>query len=150
MKELFTFCGKKVLIDDVDYEEWKHLSLNWCHNAVRVRALNKALAACILKIGSHENLVPDHIDRDPLNCQRYNLRRATRRQNTQNQKLRSSNESGYKGVSWHKTRKKWQAYIMADYKRQHLGLFLSAKEAAIAYNEAALRLHGEFAAINVL
>jgi hypothetical protein len=146
MKELVTKDGKKVMVDDDVHEHYKNESLNWCHNAVRLRFQGVSLARVIL--GVEEHLVPDHKDGNPLNCQRDNLRIATRQQNSCNQKIRSTNTSGYKGVSWHSRRYKWQAYIMVNYKRVYLGLFGTAEDAAKAYNEKAKELHGEFARLN--
>lgn len=57
----------------------------------------------------------------------------------------SSNTSGYKGVSWHKKRKKWTAEIQADGRRKYLGLYTTAEEAHQAYQDAAKALHCEFA-----
>lgn len=52
---------------------------------------------------------------------------------------RRTNTSGLKGVSWDKTKKKWQATITKDYKQHHLGRFDTKEDAAAAY-EAASRL----------
>jgi hypothetical protein len=51
-------------------------------------------------------------------------------------------------VSWNKRRKKWFAYIKKDGKEFNLGGFDDEVEAAKAYDEAAKRLHGEFAQLN--
>ena len=90
----------------------------------------------------------DHVDGNVLNNQKENLRRATKAQNCQNQRKHSKNTSGYKGVHWNAHAKKWQALIMANYMREHLGYFKTKEQAALAYNEAALKYHGKFARLN--
>ncbi len=76
-----------------------------------------------------------------------NLRPATNAQNQYNIGARSSNKSGYKGVT-RKTKFRWTASIRVNGNRISLGAFDTAEEAALAYNEAALKLHGEFAYLN--
>lgn len=53
----------------------------------------------------------DHIDGDGMNNRRSNLRPATRSQNLCNQRIRSDNLSGSKGVSWDGKRLKWVARV---------------------------------------
>lgn len=72
-----------------------------------------------------------------------NLRPATRSQNMCNQKLRSDNISGFKGV--YKARNRWAAKIVKGHTKLYLGTFDKAEAAHAAYVEAARRLHGEFA-----
>ena len=43
---------------------------------------------------------------------------------------------------------KWIAVISVNKTRYHLGVFKTAKEAAKAYNQAALKYHGKFARLN--
>jgi hypothetical protein len=53
--------------------------------------------------------------------------------NVNNQRLlKTSNKSGYRGVSWRKTNNKWHAYINYDWKRTNLGLYDTAEKAARA------------------
>ena len=56
--------------------------------------------------------------------------------------------SMYKGVWFDNRRYAWKAAIQHEGKRKHIGRFSSELEAAKAYNEAALRLHGKFARLN--
>lgn len=92
----------------------------------------------------------DHIDNNPLNNVRSNLRLATTAQNGANRRLGSNSTSGYKGVTWSKADSKWKAHIMVSGKTKHLGYFTDVLQAAQAYNEAAISYFGEFALINDL
>lgn len=87
----------------------------------------------------------DHEDRDPSNTRFANLREATYTENARNCRTPRRNTSGYKGVSWHKTRKEWRSYIRVEGKLIHLGAFFSAEEASDAYKAAALEHFGDFA-----
>ena len=75
-----------------------------------------------------------------------NLRIATSSQNAMNRRPRAN--SKYKGVYWHKTSGKWQAEITSQDRYKFLGSFTTPEAAALAYDEAARELHGEFAKLN--
>jgi hypothetical protein len=64
-----------------------------------------------------------------------------------NSKKRNST-SKYKGVSFDSINNKWRSGIMINGKTIHLGRFNLEEEAAIAYNNKAIELFGEFAKIN--
>ena len=85
----------------------------------------------------------DHRDRNPLNNQKSNLRFSTQAENLLNKAVRKDSASGYKGVRRRGIR--WRAYIHVQGRRKHLGTYTTKVEAARAYNEAALKHHGEFA-----
>lgn len=90
---------------------------------------------------------PDHINRNPLDNRKDNLRCATPSQNCASRKrISATNTSGYRGVS--RNGGKWIAYIGHQGERKNLGRFESPKEAARAYDEAAISLFGEFATLN--
>lgn len=91
-----------------------------------------------------DGMVVDHINGNPLDNRRANLRVCTRAQNSQNVKRRSSNKSGYKGVSWDSERGKWVAKIAVENKDHFLGRFDSKEAAAMAYAAASLNMHGPF------
>jgi hypothetical protein len=63
---------------------------------------------------------------------------------------RADNTSGYRGAAFNKASGKWVAQIGSSGRRMHLGVFVTATEAAAVYNFAAKRLHGEFAVLNDL
>ena len=89
----------------------------------------------------------DHKDGNGLNCQRHNLRPATKLQNNHNNRAYSDNTSGFKGVVKHPFNK-WRARICVEGKCIHLGTFIDIQDAADAYDEAALQYFGEFALTN--
>ncbi len=71
----------------------------------------------------------DHIDGNPSNNRLENLRDVPRNVNHKNQSLRSTNTSGYNGVSWSKHRQKWVARITVNNKVMPLGRFKTIEEA---------------------
>lgn len=93
-----------------------------------------------------KRVVVDHINQNPLDNRRSNLRIATHGQNHLNQGLQKNNTSGYKGVV--RKRSKWQSQIKFNGNMIRLGLFENIKDAAKTYNTAALKYFGEFALLN--
>ena len=77
-----------------------------------------------------------------------NLRSASKAQNNSNQQIYKNNTSGLKGVSFYRPNGKWKAQIQKDGVKIGLGYFLTKEEAKAAYDQAALRLHGNFARLN--
>lgn len=92
----------------------------------------------------------DHINGKPFDNRLSNLRLCTISQNHQRQqKTVYKTTSKYKGVFYNKFRRYWSAAIYNP-NRLHLGCFKTELEAAIAYNNAAIKYFGEFARLNDL
>lgn len=92
-----------------------------------------------------DGLFVDHRDGDGLNNRRQNLRESTCAQNCANRRAKLATSSQYLGVSWHKANQKWTAHVCTGGVQQYLGSFGQEIAAAVAYDEAARRIHGEFA-----
>jgi hypothetical protein len=87
----------------------------------------------------------DHVNADGLDNRIDNLRLATPSENSCNRRIQSNNNSGFKGVSFKLSHKKWSATIWKQSKKIHIGYFDTPEEASEAYKTAAKWYHGEFA-----
>jgi hypothetical protein len=96
-----------------------------------------------------QGVLVDHINGDPSDNRRCNLRPCTSQENSRNMK-KTRGSSRYKGVCWDNTYEKWMASICVDGKGITIGRFNDEKEAAVAYNEKALELFGDFARLNII
>ncbi len=90
----------------------------------------------------------DHINGNKLDNRRENLRVCTLAENNRNRTIYKNNKSGFKGVYWSRADKKWRAQIKINNRMIYLGIFDDLLEAALTYDEAAVRYHGKFAKIN--
>lgn len=158
MKKIKLTRGKFALVDDADYEylsQWKWFC-ETSHHAARdqhigmdgKREIKKRIKMHRLIMGFPKAMEIDHIDGNPLNNQRRNLRIVTHAQNQKNLKTPITNTSGFKGVSWSKVRRKWIAGIHVDGRGYNLGGFDTIEEAARKYNEVAVERFGEFVRLN--
>jgi hypothetical protein len=146
-----------VLIDFVDFEKINHytwyLDLVKSDNKLRVRScLNGKLKSAILLhrfiLNAKKGEIVDHINMNPLDNRRENLRIVTKSQNMQNRKKQSNNTSGHKGVSWSKKDKKWRATIRSENGWKFLGNFEKIEDAILARNDATKNLHKEYGRID--
>lgn len=150
--------GKFVMVDDDIYEKIRYKDLRyragkersdyiyWTEEKngkyIHVR-LHKYVYGKVEK-----EIMVDHIDTNPLNCQRDNLRPATRAENNQNRKSFKNSSSMFKGVGYDKGKKKWRAQIGVNKRLFFIGYFDDMEEAAHNYDWHAKRMHKEFALLN--
>lgn len=86
----------------------------------------------------------DHKNGDGTDNKWSNLRESSESQNKANRKKQSNNTTGHKGITWHKTGKRFYARIDKDGKAIYLGCF---KAAIAAYAKASVELFGEFSRV---
>ena len=91
-----------------------------------------------------EGYLIDHINGNKSDNRLENLRLATPTQNQANSIRGVNNTSGYKGVSYIKSRGVFQATISVKGKNRNLGSFRCPKEAHTAYVKASKELHKEY------
>ncbi|MFA5783567.1 MAG: AP2 domain-containing protein [Phycisphaerae bacterium] len=98
-------------------------------------------------LNAPQQLYCDHINHDGLDNRRANLRLCTPQQNACNRKP-LERTSKYKGVYRSRGNKKWRAEIRNNGRKIHIGYYYYEKDAAIAYDDWAIELFGEFAYLN--
>ena len=144
--------GKATIIDPEDayLAAWRWRSNSYSY-AVRDQLVDGKRATVFM----HNLILPsdcgmdvDHINRNPLDNRRANLRLATRGQNNANRSTQRNNTSGFRGVGWWKTRGKWRAIIKVNGRTRTIGVFDDPIAAAKARDSVALDAFGSFAVLN--
>ena len=161
MKQIPLTKGYFAIVDDEDFEALSKYAWRALVKKTRVYAVRKAKKPG-LRAGTfmamHRQVIDapdgrdvDHIDRNPLNNTKANLRLCSGAENSRNTS-RAPGKWGYRGVTFHKKGRErpFEAYIGFQWKKISLGYFPTAVAAAEAYNAAALKYHGEFATLNDL
>lgn len=118
----------------------------WKDKKVKHESMHRRLLMC--KHGE----ICDHINRNPLDNRKSNLRKCNKITNGQNSNKRKIGRNGnpcsskFKGVYFHAG--KWEVQIVVCKKKVYLGRFEDQKMAALAYNESAIKNFGEYASLN--
>lgn len=146
--------GQYTLIDAADYKWLKEINW-WCFSPrIHGRQYGYYVLAAVgrkrtlmhrLLMQAVKGQVVDHIDGNPLNNRRENLRFADHSENMAN-RSRFVSKTGFKGVR--EVNGRFIATISWRNNRHYLGTFKTAQDASNAYDKAAELLHGEFAKTN--
>lgn len=144
-----TNTNKEFYFDLEDYDKIKDYC--WFEN-IRPNGYHALVA---YNRGEHRNIrmhqiivgsYYDHINRNPLDNRKSNLRKATNKENSTNRKIRSDNTSGVTGVSFDKRRVKWWAFVVDENKKVvSLGYFIDKNDAIVARLNGEVKYYGEFA-----
>ncbi len=148
------YGGAFALVDDEDFpvisaKAW-HMSGGYAHHTAPRSSGNRNVFMHRLIAQPLSEQEVDHINGDKLDNRKANLRVCNHHNNNRNVGKRLNTSSQYKGVHLSKDRKHkpWRAYIGVNRKTIHLGRYPTEHEAALAYDRAARKYHGEFARLN--
>ena len=119
-----------------------------CHRG-RVLYVHRIVMERILRRPMRRGECVDHINGNPTDNRRSNIRLANKKFNAANSMKQRNTTSKFKGV--YEQRRKpgtFTAQVTHMGTKIHLGVFVSEKQAALAYDEAARKCHGDFARVN--
>jgi hypothetical protein len=150
------YGDQEIIIDDEDYNRikkhtWyidKKKNIFYAKATIRINNKRKNIRMHRYIMNARKNQKIDHINGNGLdNRKSVNLRFCTQMNNCRNSKKKNTNKSGFKGVSYYKSRNKYVAFICINYKNKHLGYYSTPEKAYAAYCEAAKKYHGNYANI---
>ena len=146
--------GKFAIVDDDDFEwlsafKWQFTTDKYGNDYARRKSHGRHIIMHREIMQAAHGIQVDHVDGHGLNNKRSNLRFATHAQNMMNKSVRRDSTVCFKGVR-RRSPSKWDSRITANKKCIYLGYFKSPEDAARAYNEAAIKYHGEFAHLNIV
>jgi hypothetical protein len=122
-----------------------HKGTGYVHIKIKAKAFKAHRLIFLYHYGYFPEFV-DHIDGNKQNNRIENLREASKQENSQNQKVRWTNSSGVKGVSWHKVNKKWKVALCKNYRSYYFGTYEDKELAELVSMEATDLLHENFSA----
>lgn len=144
MKQIQIRGGAMAIVDDEDFARLSAIKWSLC-GSTKKYAGSRSGTMHRLVIGAQPGQVVDHVNGDTLDNRRANLRICTQSQNLANRINRTS-ASGFKGVKRHSGG--WSARVGLKSGEKYLGIYASAEDAAVAYDNELRRLFGEFAKTN--
>ncbi len=130
------------IVDDRDYASLSHFTWRLSPEGYVRRSVERRgkqtdflLHRDIMGLTRGDGLEVDHINGDPLDNRRDNLRITTRAQNGQNRRLNRNNTSGHRGVNFDTRAGRWRASATVAGRYHHIGHFDTQNEAAVAARE---------------
>lgn len=168
-KYAILFCTNRkneyfeILVDLDDFYKLKELNYSWYivkkksnlmypQTSIYLGKVNgkhkyKVIQLHKYMLGKTKGFHIDHINHNPLDCRRKNLRVVTVGENIRNRKSRNSNNtSGYRNVS--KSGNKWIVQMQVNGKNTRLGSFDDVHEAGVFAEKMRQKYYGEYAGRN--
>lgn len=139
------YSGKRAGSECVSQRGRKYRAIGIKLNGKAVLYLEHRIAWIMMHGSLADDVQIDHINTDATDNRASNLRQADSSENQCNRIRSIVNTSGVKGVHFEKWSGRYLASITKNRKRYNLGRYDSIEEAASAYKQAALELHGQFA-----
>ncbi len=132
-KEQTEKCRALIDLEDInkikDYK-WSKTVNGYINCSSPFLALHRIIVAC------PKGKFVDHINHNTLDNRKSNLRIVTAQQNNMNSKS--------KGISYNKSKKKWQPQLMCNRKQIWLGRYETKEEAINVRKEAEIKYFGEY------
>jgi len=139
--------GQVAVVDDEDRDlaryKWTYSQKGYAYRTRPFLALHRVVLERKLGRQLRRGEEADHINGNPLDDRRANLRAVLSIQNKINRKVNYNSQTGIKGV--HLRDGRWSADIRFNKVKYHLGTFDTKEQAVEARRSAERRLHGEFA-----
>jgi hypothetical protein len=158
MKLIPATLGFSAMVDDADFAALSAFSW-YAHNTggrghigkrpARRTSISEGRKVLFLVhhlVKAPAGMVVDHINGNPWDNRRENLRVCTHAENLRNRAKHRGTSNVYKGV--YARGRRWIAIIGFEGQAFILGAYDAACDAARAYDDAALYLHGRFARLN--
>ncbi|WP_066735776.1 HNH endonuclease [Cupriavidus sp. D384] len=153
-----TCNGDEIMVDAEDYEMLSAFKWFVIHSGVvrnhprKLRATEKTsriMHRFLMGLETNDRRQVDHINGNRLDNRKGNLRVCSGAENNRNKVTQVNNTSGFKGVSFYRRRQKFHARVQVYGRTHHVGYFDTAEDAYKAYCKTALRLHGEYANLDL-
>jgi len=137
--------GKFAQVDDTDFDElnkyhWYVNNSGYAFRREKVIFMHRQ----IIKADDKQIEVVDHVNRNPLDNQKKNLRPATKSQNATNKRMPGTNKTGFLGVHFDKGSGRYRSQIKHNGKRINIGRFDNPEDAFRSYDAKAREVWGEF------
>lgn len=128
--------GKYTVIDTEDFD--KVIGIKWSVNGAgyaqgKLYGREVSMHRVILGVENESGVIVDHINRNPLDNRKINLRIADYSVNRVNSRMDSRNKLGYRGIYWDRRNHKFGAKTNVNGIKIHLGLYDTPEEAYEAY-----------------